>query len=205
MPWQLLPIGRGLLFGPRRLLQPTIIIALRHVPLAQRARRVTGGLQDLGHGRIEHRAATGCVALQRCEVGPVLASEQGGARRCAPRATGIGVGEHAALRGQTVNVRRGEVLLPETTEVPIRQVVRQYENNVGPLRSNRNGLGAKEQSDAQDCEALFQGFLCLSALLGIHRYCVHNGCLNCWLVHFEKNAWELQRAGIERPGLRNGC
>ena len=64
-------------------------------------------------------------------VAGVLSGHQGGARRCADRASGIGLGEEHALLGHTVEVGGPDVLLSVAAQVAVAHVIAEDEEDVG--------------------------------------------------------------------------
>ena len=92
--------------------------------------------------------------FEHAGAGAVLPAEERCARRRALRFC-VGIGETHALCGDPVEVRRGDVLVPETTRCRPSHVVGQNEKDVGATRS---GLGGERQRSAEEQRKANQKF-----------------------------------------------
>src|SRR5262249_42884152 len=119
------------------------------VPLADAAGRVTGALEQTGHGRL---AVPELVRLARVEraghavpARRVAAGQEPEARRRARGIWRVLVGEFSPLARQPVAVRRGHFRGAVAGEVAVTHVVCHDEDDVGP----RGGVGRPEAGRSQ--------------------------------------------------------
>ena len=124
--------------------EPTILRQIRRVvakvPLAEKARRVTGAPEGLGERNHSRREA---LALQDgmgdAHFKLVAPAQERGACGRASRAN-LEVGESRALGMKTVEVRRLQIRVPHAGQIPHALVVGENENNIRAAARERLGF-----------------------------------------------------------------
>ena len=114
---------------------------MAEAPLADEPGGIAGLIHEVGDGEGvggHGRLAFGLDFLVAADrgVAVVLARHERASRRRADRRAGVGLGEPHALGREPVDVRRLDELLPETAEVAVAEVIREDEDDVGPVRCN---------------------------------------------------------------------
>ena len=136
------------------LLRHTGCACISQPPFAETTGRVTGIVQQAGHGRLisrkgEQADLTLVGAAQN--VPRMLAGHQHAARRRTDGAAAVGLGKFYSFCGQTINVGRETILATIGREIADPRVVGEDEHNVGFLvrlrrRFSRWGYG-RQQSE----------------------------------------------------------
>jgi len=115
------------------------------VPFAERARRVAGRLEGVGHGFFAqvHAFAAGRGAVN-AEPGVQPAGEKFGAGRRTDRAN-VEAFEHRALGRELVDIRRAQVGVAVQTEIAPALVIGEKHHHVGRRVGGANGTETGEE------------------------------------------------------------
>src|SRR5262249_31050323 len=103
-------------------------------PLAEPTGDVPGLLEHFRNGHVFRIEVPVQPIIAYGSAAGVQASHQRTAGLSTDASATIDLGQPHSFRGQSVEVRRGDLLLSEAADVPVPQVVGQNEDHVGPTR-----------------------------------------------------------------------
>ena len=141
------------------LVDRVVFLGITKMPLAEEGGSVALRFQHFGKGRLL-RSEAGVTVVPRREhpADPaallVATGQQRRTGRAADGAIGMEIGETNAARGQGIDVRGLESIVPEASEIPIPQVIRQNDDEVGTRQAGDIRLLVracrKEQEEEED-------------------------------------------------------